>query len=122
MTTYKELDIYNISMNLYYQVHALTLQLPKWELYELGSQLRRASDSIHTNIVEGYGRRRYKADFVKFLVYAHASTLETINHLEKIGKLYPEIFKNSSILTEAYEKLGGKIFTFIQYVDKNWKT
>ncbi|MCX6171922.1 MAG: four helix bundle protein [Flavobacterium sp.] len=49
----------------------MSLLLPKYELYELGSQLRRSSDSIVTNIVEGYGRKRYKSDFIKFLVYSH---------------------------------------------------
>lgn len=39
----------------------------KHEMYELGSQLRRSSDSVTTNIIEGYGRKRYKADFIKFL-------------------------------------------------------
>jgi four helix bundle protein len=38
---------------------------------------------VITNIVEGYGRRVYKNDFLKFLVYSHASDLETINHLDK---------------------------------------
>ena len=33
--------------------------------YELGSQLRRSSDSVVYNIVEGYGRRKYKADFIR---------------------------------------------------------
>jgi four helix bundle protein len=47
-------------------------------MYELGSQLKRSSDSVVSNIVEGYGRRRYKADFIRFLVFSYASCLETI--------------------------------------------
>ena len=41
-----------------------------------------------SNIVEGYGRKRYKADFIKFLVYSLSSCLETKNHLFKISVLY----------------------------------
>lgn len=61
MNSYKDLDIYKISLNLFYEVHPATLLLQKYELYELGSQLRRSSDSVVSNIVEGYGRKRFKA-------------------------------------------------------------
>ena len=43
--------------------------------------MRRSSKGITSCIVEGYGRRKYKAEFVKFLIYAHASCDETIVHL-----------------------------------------
>lgn len=62
----------------------MTMNLPKFELYEVGSQIRRSSKSIRSTIVEGYGRRRYKADFIRFLVYAHSSTDETRDHLETL--------------------------------------
>ena len=71
MSSYRDLDIYKIGLELFYITHPASLKLPKYELYELGSQLRRSSDSVVTNIVEGYGRKRYKADFIKFLVYSH---------------------------------------------------
>jgi four helix bundle protein len=121
MKSYKDLDVYNISLELFYIIHPTSLKLPKHELYELGSQIRRSSDSIVTNIVEGYGRRRYKADFIKFLVYSHSSCLETINHLEKISKLYPNSFENDKEFIDKYEELGGKLFNFIKYVEENWK-
>jgi four helix bundle protein len=82
--SYKDLDIYNLGMDLFLALHPKTLKLPKHELYELGSQLRRSSDSVVSNIVEGYGRRRYKAEFIRFLVFSHASCLETINHISKV--------------------------------------
>jgi four helix bundle protein len=121
MKSYKDLDVYKNSLELFYIVHTTSLKLPKYELYELGSQVRRSSDSIVSNIVEGYGRRRYKADFIKFLVYSHSS-LETINHIEKIVRLYPEIIEKNNELINRYEELGGKIFNFIKYVEDNWKS
>ena len=51
---------------------------------EEGSQIRKSSKGVTSCIVEGYGRKRYKADFIKFLVYAHASCDETILHLNFI--------------------------------------
>jgi four helix bundle protein len=121
MKSYKDLDIYTIGMELFYKTHALSMLLPKYELYELGSQIRRSSDSVVTNIVEGYGRRRYKNDFIKFLVYSHASNLETLNHIDKIINLYPNLGDEMKLLHEKYDALGAKIFSFLKYVEEHWK-
>lgn len=118
MKSYKDLDIYTISQNLSVEIHELSLSLPNFELFEQGSQLRRSSKSITANIVEGYGRRRYKSDFIKYLTYAHASLLETISHLETIKTIYPNVIASSYIA--KYEKLGGKLFSFRRYVELNW--
>lgn len=120
MKSYKDLEIYNLSLSLFYKTHAVSLKLPKYELYELGSQIRRSSDSVVTNIVEGYGRRRYKLDFVKFLTYSYASNLETICHLEKLVLLYPDIANELVLLQNEYDKLGAKLFSFLRYVENNW--
>ena len=120
MKSYKDLDIYNLSLNLFYKTHQVSLKLPKYELYELGSQLRRSSDSVPTNIVEGYGRKRYKADFIKFLTYSHASNLETLCHFEKIQVLYPNFNDEVKLLQSDYDIFGVKIFNFIKYVESNW--
>lgn len=119
--SYQQLEIYQKSLDLFFRTHQLSLTLPKHELYELGSQIRRSSDSINSNIVEGYGRKRYKADLIKFLVYAHASCDETKNHLKKIFFLYPTHIKSEEKLQEEYDILGAKIFNFIRYVEKNWR-
>ena len=120
MKSYKDLDIYNLSLNLFYKTHQISLKLPKYELYELGSQIRRSADSVTTNIVEGYGRKRYKADFIKFLTYSHASNLETLCHFEKIQVLYPNFENEIKLLQNDYDVLGAKIFNFIKYVESNW--
>jgi len=120
--TYRDLDIYKISFDLFIRVHRFSFQMPKHETYELGSQLRRSADSINSNIVEGYGRNRYKNDFIKFLVYAHSSNDETINHLRKIEHLYKELKEDANQLINEYDLLGGKLNNFITYVTINWKT
>ncbi|TYA56700.1 four helix bundle protein [Formosa maritima] len=120
MKSHKDLDIYNLAFEYALEVHQITLRLPKYELFEQGSQLRRSSKSIKDNIVEGYGRRRYKQDFIKFLVYAHASLLESLSQLEMIQQIYPELEIND--LLEKYNMLGAKIFKFIKYVEKEWKS
>lgn len=122
MSSYKDLDIYKNSLELFYIVHLASLKLPKHELYELGSQLRRSSDSVVTNIVEGYGRKTYKAEFIRFLTFSWSSCLETANHLEKINHLYQGTIEDLENLIIRYNELSAKIFNFIKYVEQNWKT
>jgi four helix bundle protein len=89
-------------------------------MYEEGSQIRRSSKSIRSNIVEGYGRRHYKQDFIRFLMYAHASCDETIDHLEILYETKSlkdnELF---NILNKKLNELGSKINRFIQTVSKS---
>ena len=98
MKSYKDLDVYNLGLELFYKCHSYSLQLPKHEMYELGSQLRRSSDSVPTNIVEGYGRKRYKADFIKFLTYSYASCLETYFISKKLLFCIQILLKTNKIL------------------------
>lgn len=117
--SYKKLDIYNLALELFLEVHPLSLKLPKYELYELGSQLRRSVDSVVSNIVEGYVRRRYQAGYLRFLIFAHSSNDETINHLLKLSSLYPELKIKFADLEERYNTLGAKINSFIRYIERN---
>lgn len=120
MKNYKDLDIYNLGLSLFYKTHIISLKLPKYELYELGSQVRRSSDSVVTNIVEGYGRKRYKQDFIKFLTYSHSGNLETMCHLEKLEFLYPDLAIELALIKSDYDILGAKLFSFLRYVENNW--
>ena len=90
-------------------------------MYEEGSQIRRSSKGITSCIVEGYGRRKYKSDFIKFLVYAHASCDETILHLNFLKDTHDLNNEEVNYLVNAYDELGGKINRFIQYVESEWK-
>jgi four helix bundle protein len=121
MSNYKDLEIYQIAFELARKVHLASLKLPQFELYEQGSQIRRSSKSIKDQIAEGYGRKRYKPEFVKFLTYAQSSCDETISQLEMLIQLYTN-FPDFLELLPEYEILGRKINNFIQYVEASWKT
>ena len=83
--SYKKLEVWQISRSLVVDIHKMTLRdLPKFEMFEEGRQVRRSSKSIKSNIVEGYGRRKYKNEYLRFLCYAIASNDETIDHLETL--------------------------------------
>src|SRR5258708_23313059 len=82
---YKNLEIWQLADELVVEIHNMTLTcLPKFEMFEVGSQIRRSIKSVKATIVEGYGRKRYKAEFIKFLIYALGSNDETIDHLENV--------------------------------------
>ena len=115
MKSYRDLEIYQESKNLAVETHKLKMRLPKFELFEEGGQIRRSSKSITSNIVEGYGRSRYKAEFIKYLIYSHAECDETIVHLEFLHET--ESFKDTDKfepLRRNYTELSKKINTFIQ--------
>jgi four helix bundle protein len=118
MKNYKDLELYNLSLSLFYKTHSVSLKLPKYELYELGSKIRRSSDSVVTNIVAGYGRRRYKLDFIKFLTYSYASNLETNCHMEKLFVLYPDKANEMVLLQKKHDKLVAKLFFFFALCKK----
>lgn len=121
MSSYRELEIYKLSKELAIRVHKLTLSLPKIETYEEGSQIRRSSKAITSAIVEGYGRSRYKAEYIKYLTYAHAECDETILHLEFLFEA--ESLKDKNLFDElnlSYDQLGRKINKYIQWVEENW--
>ena len=117
--SYRNLDIWKLARKAAVDIHRMSLtELPKFELYETGSQIRRSSKSVSANIVEGYGRRRYKAEFVRFLIYALASCDETREHLELLQETGS--LKDSELYTSLeslIDELGRKLNRFLQSVE-----
>ena len=118
--SYRDLEVWKLAREAAVAVHRMTLQeLPKFELYEEASQIRRSVKSIRSNIVEGYGRRRYKQEFIRFLTFAHASCDETIDHLEGLfetGSLTNETVYRD--LQTQLDLLGRKLNVFVQGVER----
>ena len=117
--SYKNLEIWQLARELIIEIHKMTLSLPKFEMYEEGSQIRRSSKSVKSTIVEGYGRRNYKNDYLRFITYALASNDETIDHLETLFETESLNDKNLyNTLHSKLETLGKKINKFLQSVLK----
>lgn len=115
--SYKDLEIWQLSREVSVAIHKMSLDLPSFELYETGKQIRRSSKSVRSNIVEGYGRRIYFDEYIRFLIMAQASNDETRDHLDmlfetgslKDKELYDEIMRNILIL-------GKKLTNYIRYL------
>ncbi len=123
MKSYRDLNIYKDAHEPAIEVHTMSLQLPKFELYEEASQIRRSSKAASVAIVEGDTRKRYKADFKKFLTYPQAECDETIEHLEYLfgtksltGDMHFVTLKDEPVA------LSKQINKFIERVENNWNS
>jgi len=54
--SYRDLEVWQIGMDIARLVHRETKQFPKEELYGLVSQMRRCSVSVPSNVAEGHAR------------------------------------------------------------------
>lgn len=85
--SYKDLIVWQKSMELVVVIYDLTSKFPSSELYGLTSQMKRASISIPSNIAEGR-RRSSRKDFRHFLLNAFGSGAELETQIE-IAKRLP---------------------------------
>jgi len=119
--SYKNQEIWKLSREVVIEIHKMSLsELPKFEMYEEGSQIRRSSKSVKSNIVEGYGRRKYKQEYIRFLIFALSSNDETIDHIETLYET--SSLKNRDLYESLHEKLiilGKKLNNFLQAVERS---
>jgi four helix bundle protein len=118
--SYKNLEIWTLAKELSIEIHKVTMMLPKFEQFEEAQQIRRSIKTVRSTIVEGYGRRYYKAEFIKFIIYALASNDETIDHLEMLYETGSLTNKDTfDALHQKLEVLGRKINSFLQSIQQS---
>lgn len=103
MRDFKKYDIWKLSHQFTLDIYKITSEYPKDEIYNLTSQIRRASLSIPTNISEGCGRDS-DAEFNRFLTIAMSSAHE-VEYLILISKDLNYISKS------VFENLNNGINT-----------
>ena len=117
--SYRKLQIWILAREVVIEIHEMTMKLPKFEMYEEGSQIRRSSKTTKATIVEGYGRRRYKQDWIKFIVYALSSNDETLDHLENLWDTKSLTNEATFIgLKNQIEILGKMLNKFLQAIEQ----
>jgi four helix bundle protein len=84
--SYKDLDVWMMSMSLAESCYRVTKDFPRDEMYGMTSQIRRASASIPANVAEGYGRDQ-TGGFIQFLRIAQGSARELETHLILAGRV-----------------------------------
>jgi len=121
--SYRNLEIWNEAREISILIHEMTFKLPKFEQFEVAQQIRRSSKSVRSNIVEGYGRRRYKADYIRFLIFAQSSNDETIDHLETLFET--KSLTNKELYEDLHSRLqilGKKINAYIKSVERDYNS
>jgi four helix bundle protein len=76
-----DLEVYKKLCQLALEVHEVSLTFPKFELYELGSQVRRSSNSAPANLAEGFGNKHTNI-YLECITRAQGEIRETIHHLQ----------------------------------------
>ena len=84
--SFEDLDVYQKLCELHLDINKSTLSFPKFELHELGSQLRRSSNSIPANLAEGWNNKH------------------TNIYLEGINRALGELRETKHHLTIAFKK------------------
>jgi four helix bundle protein len=105
--SYRDLIVWQRSIQMTVAVYKLTAAFPKEEIYGLTSQLRRAAVSVASNIAEGYGRSS-TGEYRQFLGMARGSLLEVQTQLVITRELVfgnPEALKRAESLSEEVGKL-----------------
>ena len=110
---YKDLRVYQRSMELLAPIHQLVLTFPEYEKFALADQMRRASRSVLTNIVEGYSRRRSANDFKHFLGISMGSANEMVVHLEISYRLGYATYETCATHIDEYDAIGRQIHMLI---------
>ncbi len=105
--SYKDLIVWQKSIDLVLAIYKLTKKFPQEERYALVSQMRRAAVAIPSNIAEGYARQ-HKPEYVQFLSVAYASGAELKTQLiiaERLGYGDAKLYHGNSRLLEEVSKM-----------------
>ena len=111
MRKYKDLIIWQRSVEFATSIYRVTSEFPSEEKYGLISQMRRCSVSIPSNIAEGAGRSSDK-EYQRFLDIAYGSAYELETQIfisSNLGFIDPDDFE---ILTNEINEIQKMIFSF----------
>ena len=111
--SFRDLVVWQKSMDLVEVVYSITKQFPADERYALTSQLKRASVSVPSNIAEGYGRHS-TADYIRFLQISLGSLNEVQTQLElgcRLGFVGEDAMNGATGLCIEVEKMLVSLIT-----------
>ncbi|GJQ05041.1 four helix bundle protein [Capnocytophaga canimorsus] len=110
IASYKDLIVWQKSVELVSKVYEITRLFPEEEKFGLTSQIRRSAVSIPSNIAEGYGRGTSKT-YLQFLSIARGSLfeLETQFHIARRLRFITENNEIEYIISEISKMLNALI-------------
>ena len=117
LNSYKDLKVWQKSIDLVEEIYSLTEKFPKSETYGLVAQMQRAAIAIPSNIAEGQ-KRGHSKEFLQFLYISYGSGAELETQIEickrlnkiknldytKVELLLREIMKMLNVLISSLKK------------------
>lgn len=116
--SFRDLEVYQESLDLALEIHELATSLPSEERYVLADQMRRASRSVPANISEAWRKRRYKAAFIAKLSDSETEAAEMQCWLDfslKAKYMESAVYKE---FDQRYERIISQLVTMIDGADK----
>jgi four helix bundle protein len=118
--SFEDLEVYQKLCELHLEVNELTFTFPSFELFELGSQLRRSSNSAPANIAEGWNNRHINM-YLEGINRAQAEIRESKHHLKMaFKKNYFEKDKFDDLMNRYDE--CGRMLTALEKSLEIWKS
>jgi four helix bundle protein len=117
ISTYKDLIVWQKSIQLVTDIYALTKTFPSDERYGMVSQLNRAVISVPSNIAEGWGRELSK-NYLQFLRVSQGSLMEVETMIlisKNLGYINETNFKE---LNKKIEEVGKILQGLIKSVQQ----
>jgi four helix bundle protein len=115
-SSYRDLKVWQKSIDLAENVYRLTAKFPNSELYGLTSQMRRAAVSIASNIAEGWGRHSRK-DYSRYVQMAGGSNDELRTQIviaERLGFGSPKLLAEATTLADEIGRMLGGLEKFLE--------
>lgn len=107
--SFKDLLLWQRSMQLVKEIYKITGQFPRGEEFALSSQLRRCAISIPSNVAEG-SKRGTRKDFLQFLRVATGSSAELETQLLIAKDEYPRIdYARAFALLDEVQRMLNKL-------------
>ncbi len=114
---HRKLKVFELSDALVIEVYRSTRGFPVEERYGLQAQIRRASVSVPTNIVEGCARRSTK-DYVHFVTISLGSASEVRYLLGVAHRLEMLPAADHGRLTASYDELVRALQALVTALDR----
>ena len=117
INSFRDLKVYRKAYQCHMDIHNISMGFPKFEMYELGSQIRRSSNSVPANIAEGWNNKHVNI-YLETINRAIGEALETRHHLGvSLAKEYINKEKFTE-LDQAYEEIIKMLYGLRNALEK----
>ena len=116
----EDLNVYKKLFKLAYEVNELTMTFPKHEMYELGSQLRRSSNSSPANVAEGFGNKHTNI-YLESISRSQGEIRETKHHVYMVHKKGYITKEKLEYFINSYEECSKMLYRLERSLERTKK-